>query len=125
MRKFCNYFLILPYFIYSIRWILCTTLLGQFVSRQLIKHISNYHTQSFIVQIVYFTFTKCSFSAAKEVQKMHPVRSRGPHRTATTSTFFSEGTHPLREGACQKKHISSERARVWAAFCERTFEVGS
>ena len=61
MRKFCDYFLVLSYFIYSILLILCSTRLGQLVSRQLIKHISDYHTQSFIVQIVYFTFTKCSF----------------------------------------------------------------
>ena len=29
--------------------------------------------------------------------------------------LFSEGTHPVGEGACRKKHISSERAGVWAA----------
>ena len=33
MRKFCDYFLILPYFLYSIFLILCTTRFGLFVSR--------------------------------------------------------------------------------------------
>ena len=35
MRKFCDYFLIFPYFLYSIRQILCTTRWVQWVSMQL------------------------------------------------------------------------------------------
>ena len=54
--------------------------------------------------------------------KMHPVRSQGALIVQQQPLLFSEGTHPLREGACRKKHISSEHAGVWAAFHERSYE---
>ena len=37
----------------------------------------------------------------------------------------AEGTHPVGEGACRKKSTYPSDAIVWAASCERTFEVGS
>ena len=56
---------------------------------QLIKHISDYHTLSFIVQIVYFTFTKCSFYN----YKMFIFRCKGTTKNAHTQAkraFFFE-----------------------------------
>ena len=63
-------------------------------------------------------------AASEVLQKMHPVRSQGALIVRQQPLLFSEGTHPLREGACRKKHISSEQTEVRAASCERTFEVG-
>ena len=51
----------------------------------------------------------------KVLQKMHPVRSQGALIVLQQPLLFSEGTHPLREGACRKKHISSERR--WSMGC--------
>ena len=61
-------------------------------------------------------------AASEVLQKMHPVRSQGALIVLQQPLLFSEGTHPLREGACRKKHISSEHAGVWAAFHERSYE---
>ena len=64
---------------------------------------------------------KCQGGVRSTTKNAPCAKPRCPHSTATTSTF-SEGTHPLREGACRKKHISSERAGVWAASRERSYE---
>ena len=67
----------------------------------------------------YFRGNWQSQGGVRSTTKNAPCAKLGAFIVLQQPLLFSEGTHPLREGACRKKHIFSEQTGVCAAFCER------